>query len=328
MNEHKPIYPFKQILTLEKLGLLLGVSVDLLRHVSQAADKYYRPGAKTVKKEKVRETIKAIDELYRLQGSIKEKLLDKVLYPAYLMGGIRKRDYLLNAKQHIGASIVINLDIANFFPSCCSEKIYDIWRHFFKFSKAVSRCLTLLTTSNNALPQGVSTSAQLANLVFFNAEHLVVTAFKFRGLIYTRYIDDFSISAQRKMSKEESAHIVSEIYKMLSSYGLRINRKKLTISAAKDRMEVNKVGIGSGYIFPLKEKYENGGKEVQVDFDIEDSIVNVKNKKKDFTLIKQKGNLLAIAYDVTDKKAGKKILELVPWPIEITKPINTIEKKD
>ena len=67
------------------------------------------------------------------------------------------------------------------------------------------------------------------------------------------------------------------------------------------------------------EKKKNENKEIDIDTDLEDGTVKVKNKKNDFTFLKQKGNLLAIAQSVKDKKSGEKILNLVPWPIEIAK---------
>lgn len=67
-----------------------------------------------------------------------------------------------------------------------------------------------------------------------------------------------------------------------------------------------------------KKKTEN--KEMDIDVDIDDSLVRVKNKKNDYIMVKQKGNLLAIAYGVTNKKSGEQVLKLVPWPIEITNP--------
>ena len=53
--------------------------------------------------------------------------------------------------------------------------------------------------------------------------------------------------------------------------------------------------------------------------EIEDSLVKVKNNKNNYTMLKQKGNLLAIAYNITNKKSGEQVLGLVPWPIEIYK---------
>lgn len=71
-------------------------------------------------------------------------------------------------------------------------------------------------------------------------------------------------------------------------------------------------------IYELRKK-EN--KDTEIDLDLDNGIVEVKNKKKDFTLFKQKGNMLAVVYNSSSKKSGGKLLELVPWPIEITKPL-------
>ena len=61
---------------------------------------------------------------------------------------------------------------------------------------------------------------------------------------------------------------------------------------------------------------------LELDFDKQENLLKIKNKKLDvYTLVKQKGNLFAIAYGIKNKKSGEKILNLVPWPIEIVKPI-------
>lgn len=71
----------------------------------------------------------------------------------------------------------------------------------------------------------------------------------------------------------------------------------------------------------LKEVFERK-KESNKDIDItlEDSTLQIKNKKDDYIMLKQKGNLLAIAFNIKSKKSGEKVLSLVPWPIEIEKP--------
>ena len=66
-----------------------------------------------------------------------------------------------------------------------------------------------------------------------------------------------------------------------------------------------------------KKKAETN-KEIKID--ISENTVKIKNNKTNYTEFKQKGNLLAIVYNAPDKKSGEKFLELVPWPIEITKP--------
>lgn len=69
------------------------------------------------------------------------------------------------------------------------------------------------------------------------------------------------------------------------------------------------------------EKKKSENKDVDINIDLDDNLVKVKNKKNDYTMLKQKGNLLAVAYDITNKKSGEKVLGLVPWPIEINKSV-------
>lgn len=81
----------------------------------------------------------------------------------------------------------------------------------------------------------------------------------------------------------------------------------------------------------LKEYFENkqkANKDIDIDFDIENSLLKIKFKKDDYTMLKQRGNLLAIVYFINNKKSGEQIINLVPWPIEITKPGNTLEQRD
>ena len=75
------------------------------------------------------------------------------------------------------------------------------------------------------------------------------------------------------------------------------------------------------------ESKKSENKDLDIDVDLDDTLVKVKNKKNDYTMLKQRGNLLAIAYDITNKKSGEKVLGLVPWPIEIDKPLKGLDDK-
>lgn len=54
--------------------------------------------------------------------------------------------------------------------------------------------------------------------------------------------------------------------------------------------------------------------------DESNSQIKIKHKKNGSISIKQKGNLLGISQSLTDKKSSEKVLDLIPWPIEIEKP--------
>ncbi|OGI20718.1 MAG: hypothetical protein A3B68_09275 [Candidatus Melainabacteria bacterium RIFCSPHIGHO2_02_FULL_34_12] len=67
----------------------------------------------------------------------------------------------------------------------------------------------------------------------------------------------------------------------------------------------------------FKESFE---KKKADNYDTEEGILKIKNEKSDYTYIKQRGNLLGIAFAITNKKSGEQLLNFIPWPIEITKP--------
>jgi hypothetical protein len=118
----KPSYRFSPIANLLTLARTLGISQHELLDLSSQADCLY-----SVREEPksdgrgTRVIVNAHPLLKRVQGKIKTEFLDKVIYPRYLMGGIKDkifpRDYKKNAELHSGATILIREDILNYFPS-------------------------------------------------------------------------------------------------------------------------------------------------------------------------------------------------------------------
>jgi len=116
----------------------------------------------------------------------------------------------------------------------------------------------------------------------------------------------------------ESGGIISAQYQAEDS-----NKERISLILARYTSRENAQAVFSS----LKGYFENKkstDKEIDIDFDVDNSILKIKNKKNNYTMLKQKGNLVSIAYDITNKKSGEQVLALIPWPIEITKPINTI----
>ncbi len=69
----------------------------------------------------------------------------------------------------------------------------------------------------------------------------------------------------------------------------------------------------------LFEEKAKADKNLEVKFDQDESKIVLKNKKTFFLSVKQKGNLLGISFSENSKKNSEKILELIPWPIEVIK---------
>ncbi|MDH4275342.1 MAG: reverse transcriptase family protein [Gammaproteobacteria bacterium] len=243
LRANNPCSNISPIANVKSLASLLGVSVDELLQVAENVSKYWKPGAILTKKDGTqRPTSDAQRPLKHIHARILSRILKKVHYPDYVLGGIADkwypRDHTRHAALHAGKRVLISEDIKDFFPSATTIVVKKIWQRFFCFAPQIAELLTKLTTHNNALPQGWKTSGYLANLVFWEKESDIVAKLKHRGLAYSRFMDDISISSRRELSAPEKEKIVLCIYEMMFVQGFKPKRKKHRIDGAYKRMEV------------------------------------------------------------------------------------------
>jgi len=237
-----PYYPCQPIYSVSALAVALGIPEQLLLRVSAAANNSYRLAKEEKKNDgSVRQTYDAHPPLKSVQTRIKERILCRVRFPQYLNGSLKGRSTRKNAQPHVGAKIVISEDIANFFPTISPTLVKGMWRGLFGFSDEVANVLTILTTKDDGVPQGAVTSSYLANLVFWAFEPALYRKFLLRGYLYTRYVDDITVSSARRLNKEEKSEIISGINGMLRACGVRPKRKKHDISTAKKRITTTKL---------------------------------------------------------------------------------------
>lgn len=230
----QPYYKFPPIGSIKALSNMLGITLEELNYLVDNSDSLYRVAGKKVKADgSVRITYDAKIKLKKIQKKIKNIILDNVYYPLYIQGGIKDsknpRNYINNALIHANKRIVISDDISRFFPSISKKIVGQIWQYLFHFPSNVADYLTELTTKDNELPQGASTSAHLANLVFWDIEHELIKMFEDYGYEYTRYIDDINVSTNEFLDDTEKSLIIKIIHNMLGRKGVKSNRKKLKI---------------------------------------------------------------------------------------------------
>lgn len=240
----EPKYPYKPIGTLLALESALGVPLTSLLSTASKANGLYR----TVKAEPksdgtLRQTFDAFPELKSIQTLINNRLLKRVIFPQYLTGSLKGRDYRANAKLHTGAAIVICEDVTNFFPSVSEKIVNRIWVRFFGFSPEIGDLLTKLTTKDGCLPQGSVTSSYLANLAFFSDEPKLYARLECRGLRYSRYVDDITVSSTTELNKYELSEVISDIYTMLGKNGFKAKRRKHEIKRRNGQMFTTKLLI-------------------------------------------------------------------------------------
>lgn len=135
-------------------------------------------------------------------------------------GFISDRSSVTNAKAHLGAARLMTVDIENFFGEIGRHKVMDI---VIKagYPPNVAYLISMLCCRFGGLPQGAPSSPQLSNLAMTNIDASLDEWANARGLRYTRYADDITLSGDKITV---GMHEVIENH--LSFMGLRLNHKK------------------------------------------------------------------------------------------------------
>jgi hypothetical protein len=244
-------YKNKPIGSLDSLARALNISVSKLLEVAENAQIFYIPNKPIIKPNgKTRQTYAVNEPLHSIQDNILEKIISGVEFPDFLQGSIRDlnfpRDYVRDANIHAGSASLLKLDISSFFSSTRMTLVYKIWKYFFNFPHAVAEVLTKLTVYKDFVPEGASTSPAIANMVFWDHEPKLEYELRQMGYLYTRYVDDISVSSNSKVEKKEFQDITTKIYGMFIGAGLKPNRKKRDVQAKNGKMTVHKLNVNSG----------------------------------------------------------------------------------
>ncbi|WP_455020135.1 reverse transcriptase family protein [Kingella denitrificans] len=244
---NKPVtfrYPHKPIASLAKLAICLGITLKELLYLRQYSDSFYFLHERKEKPDGTfRDTYNVRDRLKIIHERIAKKFFKILDYPEYLQGGIQKRSSITNAKKHIRMNILIKEDISNFFPSISKKIVHQVWTGFFHFPHDVADCLAELVTYQGFLVQGSKVSGFLCNLIWWQREADLVAEFQKQGLVYTRFVDDVTISARRNLSKAEMQKIIGKIYSLFHSVDAKPNRKKHKVMHKGHQQTVNNMNV-------------------------------------------------------------------------------------
>lgn len=253
MAFQKPVYNFKPIGSVDALAKVLGVPPKIIADIAAIADDSYTSFNVISNSGKARVVHEPKYRLKKIQKRINSRIMSGVSFPDYLTGGLRDpnlpRDYIMNAGLHSGAESIVKLDIKNFYPNIRGQSVRNIFKYFFRFPDPVVDLLYQLTTLHGRIPQGGCTSSYLANLVFYNSEYLLVSKFRSRSWVYSRLLDDISVSSRDGLSKHEIKSLIKRVAAMLTAQNLRLNNNKtaiLTRNSKSDEFQVTGLWVKHG----------------------------------------------------------------------------------
>lgn len=158
-----------------------------------------------------------------LQRSIYHKLLKPLNLHSAATAYVPGKSIVDNALPHVGKSIVINIDLKDFFGSINARRIYRFW-HFLGWDVEASTILKNICCYNSQLPQGSPTSPALSNLCNQLLDARLEAVMRASKGHYTRYSDDLTFSFSNSYGYRRGT--LKKIQKILVSEGYEIQKKK------------------------------------------------------------------------------------------------------
>lgn len=170
--------------------------------------------------------------LRKIQRRIKNRIFNNIIWPTYLYGSIPSsedctNDYIACATKHCGAKSLIKMDIENFFDNISEHLVKRIFLEIMHYSDEVSNILTVICCHDGHVPQGGITSSYIASLALFLVEKDIYLRIKSKKLVYTRYVDDITVSSK---NRDYNFDLVKNIVgNSLNELDLPLNRNKTKV---------------------------------------------------------------------------------------------------
>ncbi|HET7544337.1 MAG TPA: reverse transcriptase family protein [Polyangiaceae bacterium] len=196
--------------------------------------------------------------LRRAQRWVLSEVLSKLEVTPQAHGFVAQRSTVTNALPHVGCAVIVNQDLADFFPSVTFPRVRGLFESL-GYSPAVATLLALLCTESSraaleldgrkhwvavrerALPQGACTSPIISNLVARKLDRRLLGASRKLGFAYTRYADDLTFSSQTTGSNV--GLLLARVRHIVEEEGFAINPKKGRVQRRNRRQDVTGVVV-------------------------------------------------------------------------------------
>lgn len=189
-----------------------------------------------------------------------QRKLNQVLSAVYeirrpVHGFVIDRNIVTNAKVHLGAKFILNIDLKDFFPSINLGRVRGTFMaHPYNIPADAATALAQICCFKGALPQGAPTSPIVSNMVCAALDgHLLKLAGHYNCL-YSRYADDITFSTRTRTFPKSLAREVptatgpgiaigTELESIIRDDGFEVNPRKTRIQTRDRRQEVTGITV-------------------------------------------------------------------------------------
>lgn len=230
------------IATLNDFSHATHISKNTIYQLSKNSSKHYLTFEVSKKSGGKRPIAQPSRRLKGLQVWILRNILDKLKVSSSCKGFEKGSSTAANVSPHVGANIVINLDLEDFFGNIDSVRIYYLFRAL-GYNSLISTIFANVCTFEDGLPQGSPCSPRLANLVAWKLDARIQGYVGRRGVTYTRYADDMSFSGINPLKACKTLPIVKKI---IENEGFILNEKKTRVAGSSKRKKITGLVLSEG----------------------------------------------------------------------------------
>lgn len=157
-------------------------------------------------------------------------------------GFISERSVVSNATPHAGKHWVLNVDLADFFPSINFGRVRGLFMAPpFNMGPKAASVMAQICVHGNGLPQGAPTSPVLSNFIAASLDRRLMRLAKEHRCDYTRYADDITLSCDLSIFPpalamfDVSANLTEQVKagdaleRAIMACGFAINQKKVRL---------------------------------------------------------------------------------------------------
>ncbi|MBS1796594.1 MAG: RNA-directed DNA polymerase [Acidobacteria bacterium] len=192
------------------------------------------------------------------QTWILENILGRVAVSDAAHGFLPAKNIVSNARLHVGAQTLVNLDLENFFPSIGYRRVKGIFRAF-GYGEALATVFALLTTAPDTeeieldgktyfvatgerhLPQGSPASPALSNIAARRLDKGLAKLAAAHGCKYTRYADDLTFSTEDRDAA--IGRLLAQVRFVVEKQGFKVNEKKTRVLRRGRQQEVTGIVV-------------------------------------------------------------------------------------
>jgi RNA-directed DNA polymerase len=203
--------------------------------------------------------------LRTVQRKILDGILSKVPVHRAAHGFLPGRSTVTNAEPHLGAAIVVKMDLVDFFPSIHYRRVAGLFEEL-GYSSAVAAELAGLCTYRpkladgrmvwpGVLPQGAPTSPAITNLICRRLDARLTALATKVGATYTRYADDLTFSFREDPGEKlKLGRFFWWIDQICQQEGFSENTKKRRVFRKSSQQRVTGIVVNEHLAVPREQR--------------------------------------------------------------------------